>query len=532
MSQANGNNDRTFGGETDCDKYILVVDVGTTNIRGHIYDQRARLIGEAVTSVQLIHPHLGYEEISAQTIWDAFLDVIKRAIDSAKISVHQVLCIGISTMRGTFITWDKETGEPFHNFITWKDIRSNQLCDQWNESLRMKCLKMGAKFIHFFTRSSRFLAASLLKFTTGMVVMRLVWVLHNIPEVRHQAIEGKALYGTIDTYLIWKLTSGKVHATDPSNACVTGFYDPFLMKWGDWALNMLNIPPSMLPLVKDTNGDYGRTNSQLFGASIPIRAIVGDQQAAMFGECCFREGDFKCTLGTGTFININTGEKPCASYKGLYPIVGWKLKNEEKPIYLMEGASYDTGTAIKWAHNIGLFDDLKKTSDMAKNVSNDDLYFVPAFSGLQAPINDNFATSAFIGINSTTSKAQMIRSILESLCFRVKQMYEIVLEEQPDLLVKQFRIDGGVSANDFVVQMIADLTGKKVERAVHQEMSSLGAAFLAGLAVGYWTSSKHISSLRGSDKVFIPQRNTWNNSNRNKFESWERAINRCLNWHQ
>ena len=235
---------------------------------------------------------------------------------AAKITAPQILCLGISTQRGTFITWDRKTGEPFHEFITWKDIRSDHLCKQWNHSFRMKCINFGAKFVHFFTRSNRFLAASLLRFTTGMVVMRFLWVLQNIPHIRLKAVEGDALYGTLDTYLVWKLTGGKVHATDASNACITGFYDPFLMKWADWALHMFDIPPSMLPTVKDTNGDFGTTSAHLFGASIPIRAVVGDQQAAMFGECCFREGDVKCTLGTGTFININTGDQPFASYKG------------------------------------------------------------------------------------------------------------------------------------------------------------------------------------------------------------------------
>lgn len=316
----------------------------------------------------------------------------------AKINVSQLLCMGISTQRGTFITWDRKTGEPFHNFITWKDIRSDQLCKQWNQSFRLKCIKFGAKFIHFFIRSNRFLAASLLRFTTGMVIMRFIWVLQNIPQIRLKATEGDALYGTLDTYLVWKLTSGRVHATDASNSCITGFYDPFLMQWADWALNMFDIPPSMLPTVKDTNGDFGRTSAQIFGASIPIRAVVGDQQAAMFGECCFREGDVKCTLGTGTFININTGYQPFASYKGLYPIVGWKLVSDQKPTYLIEGASYDTGTAILWAQSIGLFDDPKETSDLVHNESNGSVYFVPAFSGLQAPINDNTAATAFIGI--------------------------------------------------------------------------------------------------------------------------------------
>ncbi len=210
--------------------------------------------------------------------------------------------MAIATQRGTFTTWDRESGQTFHNFITWKDIRSSSLCEQWNNSFRIKALKAGANLLHFFTRSHRFLAGSLMKFTTGMAVIRLIWVLENLPQVKQKAIEGKAMFGTVDTYLVWKLTGGKVHATDASNACVTGMFDPFRMKWMDWVMNMFHIPYSMLPIVQDTNGSFGETLAEIFGVSIPICCLVGDQQAAMFGECCFEVGDVKCTLGTGSFM--------------------------------------------------------------------------------------------------------------------------------------------------------------------------------------------------------------------------------------
>lgn len=512
------------------DKYILVIDIGTTNFRCHIYNKSAQLVANSCVSIQLLYPKQGWTEINAQSLWEAFIESVKKAIQNGKLNINQISCIGISSLRGTFITWDRETGQPFHNFITWKDIRANKLCEQWNNSFRLKCLRSGAKFIHFFNRSNRFLAASLLRFTTGMVVMRLLWILENFPIIRERAVEGKAMFGTVDTYLIWRLTGGHIFATDPSNACVTGFYDPFLMCWANWAINMFNIPPSMLPIVQDTNGDYGQTLPEIFGTSIPIRAVVGDQQAAMFGECCFRVGDVKCTLGTGAFININTGSSPFASFKGLYPVVGWKLVNNEKPVYLAEGSSYDTGSAISWAQSVGLLDDPKDSSEMAISVSNDNLFFVPAFSGLQAPINDNRATAAFIGINPSTNKAQLVKAILESLCFRVKQMYEIILEEA-DFNLKQFRINGGVSDNDFVVQLIADLTGKEVERALNRDMSSLGTAFLAGLAIGFWKDSQEISKLRISEKVFHP-RDNWNNHYKYLFSDWERAVGRCLSWNK
>lgn len=265
--------------------------------------------------------------------------------------------MGLSTLRNTFVLWDSETGKNFTNFIVWKDTRSSELCSAWNHSFQVKALRFGGKFLYFLTRKKRFLAASMLKFTTGMVVMRLLWALKHTPGIQKRLSEGKVLYGTVDTWIIWKLTKGSVHSTEPSNACVSGFYDPFEMTWGKWAIRLFGIPESILPQVRDTNHNFGDSDPEFFGSPIPIRyfscststlnhfkslhtsinrSVIGDQQAAMFGECCFKVGDVKCTLGTGSFININTGHTPHASFKGLYPVVGWKMVDKE-PVYLAEG---------------------------------------------------------------------------------------------------------------------------------------------------------------------------------------------------
>ncbi|RWS21809.1 putative glycerol kinase 5-like protein, partial [Leptotrombidium deliense] len=432
-------------------------------------------------------------------------------------------------LRNTFVLWDKSTGKCLHNFITWKDSRCKQLCDEWNDSFRLKCLQTVSKLIYYVTRHKRYLSASLLKFVTGMVAMRLLWILNKYKHVREAAVNGKVLYGTVDTWLVWKFTAGKVHATDASNACVSGLFDPFQLQWSSLVLSMLNIPESMFPEILPTNGDYGSTFSSLFGVSIPIRAVVGDQQAAMFGECCFNVGDVKCTLGTGSFMNINTGEEPHTSFKGLYPIVGWKLCSGEL-VYLAEGSAFDTGTTITWAQKLGLFKDPFESSDVAKSVEDTGgVYFVPAFSGLQAPINDPTAVSSFIGISQSTQTAHLVRAILESLAFRVKQIYESMLQESK-LRVSHFRVNGGVSKNDFVLQLIADLTANEVQRSSTNEMSCLGAAYLAGLASGFWKDSEELMILQKTQQVFKPE-NNWDSKYKDVVMQWERAVFRCLQWY-
>ncbi|XP_076339359.1 glycerol kinase 5-like [Tachypleus tridentatus] len=510
-------------------KYIVAVDVGTTNVRCHIYDKQANIKGEAQGRMELMFPHHGWVELSPDMLWNTFVQVVRNGIKNAGIKAKQVACIGISTQRGTFTNWDRETGQPFHNLITWKDTRAERLCREWNNSIQMKCLRGGAQLLYFFTRRKRFLAASILYFQTGMVVMRLLWMLQHIPVIRERAVEGQAMFGTLDTWLMWKLTGGRTHATDSSCASISGMYDPFQMCWAGWCINMLNIPPSLLPVVKDTSGWFGKTTPEIFGASIPITAIIGDQQASTFGECCFDVGDVKCTIGTGAFININTGDKPHASLKGLYPVIGWKVG--DSVTYLAEGSSYDAGTVLLWGQKIGLYDDVAQTSDLANSVPNSNgVCFVPAFSGLQAPVNDNLAVSGFIGISNGTTRAHMTRALLESLAFRIKQMYEVILEEA-NFQLNYLRVDGGVANNDFLVQLIADLTEQPVDRPKQRDMSCIGAAFLAGLAVGIWSSIEELEELRSEDQLFQPCDN-WRDQYKDVVMNWERAVRRCLHWYK
>ncbi|XP_076331921.1 glycerol kinase 5-like isoform X2 [Tachypleus tridentatus] len=470
-------------------------------------------------------PHHGWVELEPSVLWKTFIEVMNDGIQSAGVKPNEIACIGISTQRGTFTNWDRETGEPFHNFITWKDIRSQGLCKVWNSSLKMKFLRGGAKFLHFITRRKRFLAASALHFRSEMVVMRLLWVLQHVSKFKERAMEGQAMFGTLDTWLLWKLTGGKVHATDSSCASITGMYDPFQMCWANWVFKMLKIPPSLLPVVKDTSCWFGESSPTWFGNSIPITAIVGDQQASAFGECCFRIGDIKCSVGTSAFMNINTGHKPHTSLKDLYPIIGWKIGDEVT--YLAEGSSYGAGAVMFWGQKIGLYDDVSQTSDLAKSVpSSNGLYFVPTFSRAEAPVNDSLASSCFIGLTNRSTRAHMARALLESIAFRIKQMYDSILEGV-NFELAYLRIDGGVANNDFLVQLVADLTEHPVNRPKQRDMSCLGATFLAGLTVGIWNSLEELEHLRYEDQVFPPC-DSWKSQYGEVVLNWKTAVHRCL----
>lgn len=382
-----------------------------------------------------------------------------------------------------------------------------------------------------------------------MVITKLLWSLQEFPEIRARVVSGESMYGTIDTWLVWKLTNGAVHATDPSNACSSGFYDPFQMKWAKWAiryyllisyptittkmlfpLSLFDLPSSILPEVRDTNGSFGVTDDKLFGREIPIRCVVGDQQAAVFGECCFDEGDVKATLGTGSFLDVNTGNSPHASFRGVYPLVGWRLKNSDAT-YLAEGGSSDTGTLVLWAKTIGLYENLEKScKELETSDSSRGVYFIPAFSGLQAPFNDPTAVTSFIGLSPTTTKSDMFRAILESIGYRVKQLYDIMKEETEFELRDELNVDGGIANNEFVVQMISDLTGAQVIRDNHREMSSRGAAFLSGLSTGFWSGLEELRKFRHHQKVFSPRMGVRTEKLHQSFVTWDKAANRCLNW--
>ncbi|KAJ8310480.1 hypothetical protein KUTeg_012345, partial [Tegillarca granosa] len=475
------------------DPYVVAVDIGTTSLRSHVYDKR-----------EILSPKPGWSEMNPDVLLQQVIDCVKESVGAAGLFPHQVTCMGISVQRNTFITWDRETGKPFHNFITWRDLRSRDMVKNWNSSVRMKFLNNGSSFLHLFTRQKRFLAASVLKFITPQVTMRLIWMLENTDQMKERAYEGQLMFGCMETWLLWKLTGEK-------------------FEWSTVVCNLLNIPMSILPEIRDSSGDFGKTDPSIFGCPISITSLVGDQSAAMFGECCFDPGDVKVTMGTGTFVDLNTGNTPHASVAGLYPLVGWKIGDEI--VFIAEGIISDTGSVMEWIKSIDFYEDVSETAQIAQSVPDSDgVYFISAFSGLQAPINDDKAVTLMLGMKPTTTKAHMIRAVLESLAFRFKILYEAILTETK-LQLSYIRVDGGVCNNDFLMQLMSDLTYQTIDRAKQGgDMTSLGAAFLAGLAAGVWKEKSELTKIRQSEKVFHPQ-DTWSQY-KHTFNQWERAVQR------
>lgn len=509
---------------------ILAVDIGTTTISCHHFDRSGISLYHTSRKVQLLQPHPGWVELDPLVLWEQFVDVITEVIEASNLKASDVTALGISTMRGTFLTWDRQTGRPYHNFISWQDMRSHTYVESWNKSLTLKSLNIGSKFLHMILRQKKYLAGSVINFATQHASIRLHWLLKSRPELAKKAEMGVLAFGTIDSWLIWNLTKGQVHVTDYSNASSTGMFDPFVMEWSSLLTSLLNVPLKVLPKVVDTSGLICESHKDIFGAPIPVRALVADQQAAVFGQCCFDPGDLNCTMGTGSFVNINTGSYPHASVAGLYPLVGWKIGGET--VYLAEGNAAGCGTAMEWAGKMGFYDDVTETSDTAFSVeSSDGVYFVPAFSGLQAPINDNKACVSMMGIKSTTSKAHVMRAILESIAFRFTQLYETVTEETHIPLMSSVKVDGGIANNDFVLELMSSLTGQTLDRPSQTDMSALGAAFLAGLASGVWQSRDELKAIRCSQALFQPKASI-REKYMKSFDEWKEAVHRSRDWYK
>ncbi|XP_052783381.1 putative glycerol kinase 5 [Mya arenaria] len=513
---------------SEVDPYIVAVDIGTTTLRSHIYTRNGSIKASSSKRIDLLRPKPGWVEMDPEHLFQQFLDCVSESIKAAGIRPQEVTCLGISTQRNTCLTWDRETEKPYHNFITWQDMRARDYVKSWNDSVTLKALNSGSKILHTFTRKKRFLSASVLKFMSPQVTLRLLWCLDNIPELRKRASAGQVMFGCIETWILWRLTKGKVHATDYSCASGTGLYDPFQVEWSTIVCGLVNIPMNIFPEVLPTSGLFGHMDESFLGSEIPITCVVGDQSASMFGECCFEVGDIKCTLGTGMFMDVNTGSQPHASVAGLYPLIGWKIG--DKLTYLAEGLASDTGTVIQWAQSMGYFDDVRDTAAMAESVEDTGgVYFVPAFSGLQAPINDDKACTTMLGMTPNTTKAHIVRAILESICFRFKLLYETVLTEMK-IPLNVVRVNGGVCNNDFVVQLMADLTNHVINRSRQTEyMTSLGTAFFAGLATGVWKNQDELVKIRKTDREFSPREN-WA-TYKNVFHQWERAVSRSRQWY-
>ncbi len=508
--------------------FILTLDIGTTNIKAFLIDKNASIVAQAKRRPRYIMDEPGQVEQDPLEIWYDSKEVLEEVLASKGLEAKDIDSIAISTQRASFMLWDKNTGEHYSNIITWQDNRAASFAQKATKKLFFRIIRTIGKITRFFG-STKMLVASMLRFPTDYASIRTAFFLENHQKLKKMAKDPNTsiAWGQIDSWLLWNLTEGKVHATDFSNASMSAMLDPFLMKWNKMVMKPLGLYPYFLPEIRETNADFGST--KLFGGGeIPIRCMVADQQASLFGLGCFNEGDLKVTNGTGSFVDINTGEKPFASKRRLYPLVAWKIN--DKLTYMLEGFSHNTGTIIDWIQKeLGLYDAPEQTEKIALSVeSTEGVYFLPTLStGLSYPYWDSTARGNIFGINLTTKKAHIVRAVLEGICFRIKDLVDGILKDtkfSPNLV----KTDGGVSQNGFFLQFLSDLLNLELKRPSNLETTALGAAFFSGLATGFWKSKEEILNLILMDKSFFPSMEDI--ERKKKYTSWKDIIKRSLNY--
>ena len=494
------------------EKYILSFDAGTTSSRAIIFNKKGQIINVAQKEFQQIYPKAGWVEHDPMEIWASQSGVAREVLEKSAIRPDQIVGIGITNQRETTIVWDKNTGKPIYNAIVWQCRRTASYCERlkekdWIDKIRDK---------------------------TGLVVdayfsaTKIAWILDNVEGAREKAERGDLLFGTVDTWLVWNLTRGKVHVTDYSNASRTMLFNIKDLKWDDEILDVLNIPKAMMPEVKDSSCIYGYTDEHTYGgARIPIAGIAGDQQAALFGQNCFKPGMVKNTYGTGCFVLMNTGQEMIRSKNGLLTTIAWGI--DGKVSYALEGSVFIAGAAIQWLRDeLRLVYDSPQSEYYANKIEDTDgVVVVPAFTGLGAPYWDMYARGGIFGLTRGTKREHLVRATLESLAYQSKDVIE-AMQEDAKIPLAHLRVDGGASANNFLMQFQADMLDTEVHRPRTLETTSLGAAYLAGLAVGYWKDLDEISEDFSIDRTFKPQMSQEKRSKNYKY--WKKAIERSMGW--
>lgn len=492
-------------------KYILALDQGTTSSRCIIYDKKGNMVSVAQKEFRQYYPQQGWVEHDANEIWSTQMTVAHEAMLKAGVTYKHIEAIGITNQRETTVVWDKHTGEPVHNAIVWQCRRTAEYCDQLME---------------------RGLADSF-KEKTGLLIdayfsaTKLRWILENVEGAREKAEAGDLLFGTIETWLIWKMTGGRVHVTDYSNASRTMMFNINTLQWDDEILEELNIPKSMLPTPKPSSCVYGTADPSFLGGPIPIAGAAGDQQSALFGQTCFQPGEAKNTYGTGCFLLMNTGEKPVFSENGLVTTIAWGL--DGKVNYALEGSIFVAGAAIQWLRDeMRLIDSAEDSEYMAKKVKDTNgCYVVPAFTGLGAPHWDQYARGTIVGITRGVNKYHIIRATLDSLAYQVNDVLQSMRADS-GIQLASLKVDGGASANDFLMQTQADIINAPVNRPRCVETTAMGAAYLAGLAVKYWTSKEEVLQNWAIDKTFIPE--ITDEARSKRIRGWEKAVKYAYGW--
>ena len=492
-------------------KYIMALDAGTTSNRCILFDEKGTMCSVAQREFKQYFPTPGWVEHDADEIWASQLGVAVEAMNMIGVTAGDIAAIGITNQRETVIVWDKYTGEPVYHAIVWQCRRTSEYCD----SLKEKGL------------------TELFRQKTGLVIdayfsaTKIRWILENVPGARQRAEQGDLLFGTVETWLIWKLTKGEVHVTDYSNASRTMLFNINTLEWDEEILNELNIPRCMLPEVKPSSCIYGRTDASYLGGSIPIAGAAGDQQAALFGQTCFGAGEAKNTYGTGCFLLMNTGEKPVFSRNGLVTTIAWGL--DGKVTYALEGSIFVAGASVQWLRDeMRLIDSAQDSEYMAKKVKDTNgCYVVPAFTGLGAPHWDQYARGTIVGITRGVNKYHIIRATLESIAYQVNDVLE-AMKADAGIELAALKVDGGASANDFLMQTQADIINAPVKRPGCVETTAMGAAYLAGLAVGYWKDKEEVKKNWVVDQVFYPE--ITEEERKTRIKGWNKAVKYAYGW--
>ena len=492
-------------------KYIMALDQGTTSSRCLIFDRAGRVCAGAQKEFTQYYPRPGWVEHDAQEIWDTTLEVARSAMQKLKVTARDIAGAGITNQRETTVVWDRRTGRPIHNAIVWQCRRTSGMVDElaeagWSERIREK---------------------------TGLIPdayfsgTKLRWLLDNVPGARERAEAGELCFGTIDSWLIWKLTGGAAHVTDYTNASRTMLFDIHRLCWDTELLDLLNIPERMLPEVLPSSCVYGRTSYELFGGEIPVCGAAGDQQSALFGQCCFAPGDVKNTYGTGCFLLMNTGAGPVESRSGLLTTVAATLPGQIQ--YALEGSVFTAGAAVQWLRDeLGVISSAAESQEYAESVPDTaGVYVVPAFTGLGAPYWNQYARGMITGVTRGFSRAHLVRATLESIAYQCRDICR-AMEADAGVPLTSLKVDGGASANGFLMQFQSDILDAEVVRPECIETTAMGAACLAGLAVGFWSGLEEVSAGWRTEKVFTPQMDAGRRAG--LLAGWKRAVRSALMW--
>lgn len=492
-------------------QYVMAFDAGTTSNRCILFNEQGEVCSVAQKEITQYFPQAGWVEHDANEIWSSQLGVAVEAMQKIGITAEQIASIGITNQRETTIVWEKETGEPIYNAIVWQCRRTSDYCDTlkaegWQEIIKKKT---GLILDAYFSAT------------------KLKWILDHVEGARERAKKGELLFGTVETWLIWKLTKGKVHVTDYSNASRTMIYNIYELKWDEEILEKLDIPKEMLPEVKPSSCVYGKSDSTFFGAEVPIGGAAGDQQAALFGQNCFRAGEAKNTYGTGCFLLMNTGESPVISKKDLITTIAWGI--DGKVYYALEGSIFVAGAAIQWLRDeMNLIERAAQSEEMASRVADTNgCYIVPAFTGLGAPYWEPYARGTIVGLTRGVNKYHIVRATLESLAYQTMDVLK-AMEEDSGITLSALNVDGGACANNFLMQFQADIIDAPVKRPKCIETTAMGAAYLAGLSVGYWKNKEEVIKNGAIDQIF--EADMEEETRKERIAGWKKAVTCCLEW--